>query len=540
MCIIRATKGLSFIPSPQFDSPSCDVSRDLTRDLRTLRHRYIDRYTGELPERACRILQCCSKAIRYDFSNISVQRLRANLSKTEMQALRDLMKNPNLVISKADKGDATVIMSTTQYVELACKHLYDGNTYRLLKPDPTQDIVKQFNSYVEGCLGKRVINKVQYERLLLPEGIDTQTIYFLPKIHKVPLKVRPIVSCTNGPTYTVSAYLDRLLQPHMRKVKSFLKKSTELIRILRTHKVPPQSYLITLNIESLYTNISHEEAIKSLLKRFKHDPHKVFLLYLLKYVLKNNVFKIGGQFFTQLHGIAMGTKLAPALSTIYIGDLEESFIESRMLKPELWVRYIDDVFLIWAHPLSEFEAFLRDLNKTRERIRFTAEVNFHSCNFLDLTIYKPPNFLSTGLLSTKIYYKATNTFSFPLGDSCMPNQVHRSIAIGEMTRLLRNTEDLTLFRHYKNKLIKRFSKRRYPKRILRELRNFTHDRRLDVLYRTKKRRRVERRLPFTTRYTKYTTSLNKIFRRRWKSLNEEHKFYSLLPNSPRQDIGTEG
>ena len=83
---------------------------------------------------------------------------------------------------------------------------------------------------------------------------------------------------------------------------------------------------------------------------------------LLKYVLKNNVFKFGDQVFTQLHDVAMGTKHGPALATMYIGDLEESFIESRKLKAELWVRYIDDVFLVWMHALSEFETFLEDFN----------------------------------------------------------------------------------------------------------------------------------------------------------------------------------
>ena len=47
-------KGLSFIPSPQFDGPHCDVSRDLTSDLETLKERYIDRYTGELTKKAYR------------------------------------------------------------------------------------------------------------------------------------------------------------------------------------------------------------------------------------------------------------------------------------------------------------------------------------------------------------------------------------------------------------------------------------------------------------------------------------------------------
>ena len=62
----------------------------------------------------------------------------------------------------------------------------------------------------------------------------------------------------------------------------------------------------------------------------------------------------------------MGTKLALALATIYIGQMEEAFLENRPIKPSLWVRYIDDIFLIWAHPLKEFHAFLAELNTVRE------------------------------------------------------------------------------------------------------------------------------------------------------------------------------
>ena len=42
--------------------------------------------------------------------------------------------------------------------------------------------------------------------------------------------------------------------------------------------------------------------------------------------------------------LCMGTTLAPALATIYVSDLEEAFIGERRKKPDLWVRYIDDVF----------------------------------------------------------------------------------------------------------------------------------------------------------------------------------------------------
>ena len=149
--------------------------------------------------------------------------------------------------------------------------------------------------------------------------VETQTIYFLLKMHKNPLKIRPIVSCNGGPTELASAFLDRLLQPHMRSVASYLRNSIQLIHMLEAHNFPPGVYLITLDIQSLYTNIDHGEAITAFLRVFSHHPMKVFLLGLLKYVLKNNVFQFDGRYYSQLCGVAMGTKLAPALATIYVG-----------------------------------------------------------------------------------------------------------------------------------------------------------------------------------------------------------------------------
>ena len=145
----------------------------------------------------------------------------------------------------------------------------------------------------------------------------------------------------------------------------------------------------------------------------------------------------------------MGTKLAPALATIYIGQLEEAFLLNIATKPDLWVRYIDDIFLIWAHTLDEFDTFMAELNAIQERINFTSEISKENCNFLDLTIYKSPTFRDTGFLSTKIYYKPTNTFSFPLDTSYIPSHIQKGIAIGEMTRVIRNTTSPVLCEKYR-------------------------------------------------------------------------------------------
>ena len=89
------------------------------------------------------------------------------------------------------------------------------------------------------------------------------------------------------------------------------KNSQALLEILSTLRIPKHSLLVTLDIESLYTNISHEEAIICFIRKFKGHPLIVFMLDLLKYVLKNSVFVFDNLIFAQLCGIAMGTKWVP-------------------------------------------------------------------------------------------------------------------------------------------------------------------------------------------------------------------------------------
>ena len=96
-----------------------------------------------------------------------------------------------------------------------------------------------------------------------------------------------------------------------------MKNSTDLIHTLSHTRIPKKVYFITLDIESFYTNISHNEAIASFLKIFERHPQKVFLLDLLKYVLKK-LFKFDNLLFTQTCGIAMGMKLAPACTGYHI------------------------------------------------------------------------------------------------------------------------------------------------------------------------------------------------------------------------------
>ncbi len=54
-----------------------------------------------------------------------------NTKKQELEALKQLANNPNIIIRKADKGSCVVIQDTKQYLEEYFKQLSDKRFYMM-------------------------------------------------------------------------------------------------------------------------------------------------------------------------------------------------------------------------------------------------------------------------------------------------------------------------------------------------------------------------------------------------------------------------
>ena len=64
--------------------------------------------------------------------------------------------------------------------------------------------------------------------------------------------------------------------------------------------------------------------------------------------------------FKQLRGTAIGTKIVPPYVIIFMDSLEEDMLNNSLLKPLVWWRYIDDIFMMWEHGEEELKKFFRD------------------------------------------------------------------------------------------------------------------------------------------------------------------------------------
>ena len=63
-----------------------------------------------------------------------------NLTKEQRKGLTELCNNKNIVIKKADKGSAVVVMNTTDYLREGYRQLSDPTFYTPLKNDPTKRV----------------------------------------------------------------------------------------------------------------------------------------------------------------------------------------------------------------------------------------------------------------------------------------------------------------------------------------------------------------------------------------------------------------
>ena len=71
-----------------------------------------------------------------------------------------------------------------------------------------------------------------------------------------------------------------------------------------------------------------------------------------------NNFVFNGINYLQKKGCAMGTKCAPSYANIFMGWFEEKFIFPLLTNlSDFYLRFIDDIFLIWNGTKTEFDDF---------------------------------------------------------------------------------------------------------------------------------------------------------------------------------------
>ena len=122
--------------------------------------------------------------------------------------------------------------------------------------------------------------------------------------------------------------------------------------------VPQNTILATLNISSLYTNVIHNSRLNALNNRLFDNQLIDVIILLTEFILKHNYFNFGNQQFLQLTGTAMVTKMPSQYANIFMDNLEENYLKNTHDKSLIYLKHIDDIFLLWTHGEEDFNLIL--------------------------------------------------------------------------------------------------------------------------------------------------------------------------------------
>lgn len=389
-----------------------------------------------------------------------------NLSTAERNAIKELNNNKEIIIKPADKGGAIVILNTKDYIKEAQRQLGDINFYQKLDKNPNEIHNLQIKKILDEMLTRDEIDK-KCHAYLHNENPRTANFYMLIKIHKGtnPPPGRPIISANNSPTERISAFVDFFLQPGIPKLKSFVKDTTHFLQKLSTiDRLPNDSILACLDVCSLYTNIPNKEAIRAAAKTLgrlrpgAQHPTNQSLIQLLDLVMNKNNFEFNGDHYLQISGTAMGTRVAPSIACNFMGEFENQFVYTYHIQPHLWIRFIDDIFLIWTSGIDELHKFIKYLNDCHQSIKFTSEISTKSVNFLDTTVKLNENHT----LSTTLYTKPTDSHNYLLYDSCHPYHCKNGMPYSQFLRIRRICSDDIDFLRNATTIGTHFARRGYP------------------------------------------------------------------------------
>ena len=254
----------------------------------------------------------------------------------------------------------------------------------------------------------------------------------------------------------------------MTTLPSFVRDTADFLSHIKDVTLQDDHTLLTIDVSSLYTNIPHNEGIKSceekLHTRTVEDPPTWLITRLLRFILTLNFFEFNGKVYHQVSGTAMGTKMAPNYANLFMGRLEQQLINSWPIKPLLWLRFIDDIFCIYPDTEMEATRFIHHLNHQYPTIKFTAEISSTSVHFLDVTVTRGED----NHLLTDLYRKPTDVYRYLHYKSFHPRHHKRSIPYSQFVRVRRICSTRRDYFKHTDNMIASMHQRGYPMKLLLE------------------------------------------------------------------------
>ena len=360
----------------------------------------------------------------------------------------------NVLVKPTDKNLGTALVSTAWYEQMVSKFILSNKGYTLISEDEARTLVQRTVSRIRALcfdnstthaftagnlsrfLGSRlppprmeddVVQEDDWESTVLPIPIFNG----LPKIHKSPWGIRPVIPCHSVVQGPVSEFLSCILKTLLADHPQILTSTKELVHSFEFElrdKLSKLSqfqwhkcvFICTADIEGFYTNVPIDDCALKLRDmigyKFGRDRAgrvKADYISELFSVQQNDLIfraQVNGswEYVRQVNGLAMGMPAAPDIANLYAAWYEQRLPAALKDKLLLFKRYIDDIIcVVYADSLDHCEQILRDYKIPGLKLNW--ELSETNAVFLDLDIWRSP-YSREHRLKYRPYRKPLNNF----------------------------------------------------------------------------------------------------------------------------------
>ena len=322
------------------------------------------------------------------------------------------------------------------------------------------------------------------------------------------------------------------MTPIVKSLPSYIKDSNHALETFCNFNFSGENKIIfTMDITSLYTVIPNNEGLLALKYFFNQRPIKKpssqTLLRLAELVLTLNCFSFGDNYYKQINGVAMGTKMGPSYANLFVGFIENKFFSNyHGPKPDLYKRYIDDCVGATSSSKEELNLFINSVNSFHPALKYTWEISKNSLAFLDIKLS-----INDDGLSTSVHYKPTDSHNDLLHSSSHPQHVKNAIPFSQFLRLRRLCSDDTDFNNKCEEMCQFFKKRGYPDSAVTTGKHRAQEIDRETALQTSQNEETDR-IPFTLTYHPQNLAIKNVILKNFKILSndpETKHIFSLPP-----------
>ena len=130
------------------------------------------------------------------------------------------------------------------------------------------------------------------------------------------------------------------------------------------------SFLVTTDVNLLYTDILNNEGTASVKKKYDHYPNKTIIAKIiatfLALILTLSSLIFNSKSYLQIKGCAIGTICTPSYANNFISKFEETHMYL-LIKNQIaiYLYYIDNIFMICNKSESELKLFMNEINENQ-------------------------------------------------------------------------------------------------------------------------------------------------------------------------------